>query len=160
MSIKSSTVLIVATLALVLPLAGCGGARASQGAEGDQAKESIVADKKTSDYDVTIDSCTTATDYAGDPCVLVTFTFTNNSDKPQSMGVATNVDVYQNGVECSPAISPDAHSADLLNKVKPGGSISVTSAYSTTDSSDVEVDVYETFSLDKTPIASQTFSLS
>ena len=76
------------------------------------------------------------------------------------MATATSIEVYQDGVQREMAISSDVDTSSYMNKVKTGSSIEVKLVYGIEGTSDVEVEVYELFSLDKATLASQTFSLA
>ena len=99
----------------------------------------------------------------GGDAVCITFTFTNNSDEAEAFGTATRVTVYQDGVQQDTAIPADspANYGNVLNKVKPGASITVDSVYALANTtSPVEVEVTELFDLDQTVLAEKTFNLS
>lgn len=155
--------------ALSLTTLGCGSSASSSttttadapasGSAQTQAAAPQEAAPAQSDYAVTIDGVQLASDYEGNPCVGVTFTFTNNSDEATMFQAAVNPEVYQNGVSCEMAISSDIDTSAALNKVKPGASNQLTLAYSLKDLSDIDVEVSELWSLDPAMIASQTFSL-
>ena len=116
-----------------------------------------------SDYTVTIDGFTITQDYDGAPCIAVDYTFTNVSDSsPTSMQLATNITVYQNGVECEDAYFADGNSSDgYTNKVKAGVSVNCTRAYKLQDTtSDVEIEVAPLFSWDDALLAYQVYQIA
>ncbi|MBQ9059387.1 MAG: DUF5067 domain-containing protein [Atopobiaceae bacterium] len=137
------------------PAESSASAATESSAAAEQAEEAAPDGK----YVVTIDGAQTSTDYAGNPCVIVNYSFTNNSDKATSFMVAVNADVYQNGVECELAIGSDADSSTAMNKIKPGTTIQVQQAYSISDNSDIEVEVAELFSFSDEKLATATLSL-
>ena len=140
MKLASVVVPSVVAGALVLTLGACGskasnssgdaGANSNQSAATETKKAEPASDSKIA---VTIDGVTQASDYNGNPCVIVNFTFTNVSDEDATSFMAsTNVDVFQ-----------------------------VQQGYQLKDNSDIEVNVYPLISFDdKKPLAQQTFSLS
>lgn len=160
---KASRILLgVAAGMLSLTLIACGGS--SDGGDAASADEPAAAAEEEqapeSDYAVTIDGCSMATDYEGNPCVVVDFTFTNNSDEATSMGAATNVEVYQDGVELEMAITTDVDTGGYTTNVKTGASTPVKLAYTTTSTSDIEVEVYDfTNFTEDVQLAAQTFSI-
>lgn len=167
MKLASVVVPSVVATALVLTLGACGSKSSSSSGDANAdsnsnaTTETKKADPASAKVAVTIDGMRQTTDYGGKPCIVVDFTFTNVSeDDPTSFMVATNVDVFQNGVELDSAIVSDIDSSASMNKVKAGSSIAVQKAYVLNDSSDVEVNVYPLVSFDKKPLAQQTFSLS
>ena len=98
---------------------------------------------ENSDYQVTIDSYRIVEDYDGAPCIAVNYTFTNVSDdSPTSMMMATDITVYQDGVECEDAYFSGENSDGYTNKVKAGVSVEVTRTYKLQNTtSDVEIEV-------------------
>lgn len=134
-------------------------ADASSAAGGDtQAAEPAPAQEV--DYAVTIDGCRVTEDYQGNPAVVVTYTFANNSDEAKSFMVALSPKVFQNGVELNTAIGSDWDSEKYMSDVKPGASTTVEMGYELEDMSDVTVEVEELFSWDDVLLAEQTFSLA
>ncbi len=117
-------------------------------------------DEVSSEYAVTIDDCTTTTDYAGEPAIVVTYTFENNSDKATSFMVAIDDECYQNGVQLDFAVVDDADSQSSMNDVKPGASTTVQKAYLLDDESDVTVECKELISFDDVMLAEKTFSVA
>ena len=113
-------------------------------------------------YSVTIDDSRVVEDYDGAPCIAVDFTFTNVSDDtPTSMQLATNITVYQDGVECEEAWFADDNSDGYTNKVKAGVSVQVTRVYKLQNTtSDVEVEVGQLFSWSDDLLAYQVYKLS
>lgn len=169
--------LLMASL-LSVTLVGCGGsssssaqktegeapAEASAEATGEEEQKAEEQKKeepeKASKYAVTIDGVRLAEDYAGAPCVIVDYTFTNVSDEDAaSMMVALQAEVYQNGVQCDRAITSEVDSQNEMNKVKMGSSTPVSIAYSVKDTSDIEIEVKEMLSFDNTLLASGTYPL-
>ena len=112
-----------------------------------------------SDYAVTIDGCRVTEDYAGAPVAVVTYTFTNNSEKATSFAVALRPQAFQDGVELNTAIGSDWDSEKYMKDVKPGSSSTVEIGYNLEGESDVTVEVTELFSFDEMLLAEQTFSL-
>ena len=109
---------------------------------------------------VTIDGCRVTEDYQGNPAVVVTYTFTNNSDEATSFMVALYPKVFQNGVELGTAIGSDWDSEKYSSDVKPGSSTTVEMGYALEDMSDITVEVEELLSFSDAVLAEQTFSLS
>ncbi len=100
-----------------------------------------------------------ASDYAGAPVAVVTYTFTNNSEKATSFAVALRPQAFQDGVELNTAIGSDWDSEKYMKDVKPGSSSTVEIGYNLEGESDVTVEVTELFSFDEMLLAEQTFSL-
>jgi hypothetical protein len=148
---------------LMLSLGGCGSSSKSASTDAattDAAASAQAATTATTKYVVSVDSAAMGEDYQGNPCVIVSYTFTNNDEDAQSFMVAVNPEVYQNGTQCETAVCSDIDSQAQLSKIKTGTTEQVQVAYTVSDTSDVEVEVYEFASISKTPLAKQTFSLA
>lgn len=115
-----------------------------------------------SDYKVTINGYNIVEDYDGAPCIAVDFTFTNVSDDtPTSMMLATDITVYQDGVECEDAYFSGENSDGFSNKVKAGVSVDVTRTYKLQNTtSDVEVEVGQLSFWDDSMLAYEVFQIS
>lgn len=128
----------------------------------EQAGDSQPADKAEvdTDYPTTIDGAEVTKDsYQGKDVIVVTYTWTNNSDKATSFTVALNAQAYQNGVELETSLFTDGAEVGDLRDVKPGTTSTVKIAYELADTSEVEVEVKEQFSLNDDIIASQKFAV-
>lgn len=170
--------IIIGVLAVLLILVVVGGGGSKDKDESGTSTESTTqssqaTEEKTqattqeqpssgSDYTVTIDGASIGTDYAGAPCIIVNYTFTNvSNDEPISFLWAVSDGVYQNGVECESAILSDA-TDKYSNDIKKGVSIGVTRAYKLNDTTtDVEVTVLDKqFFGDDIVLAERTFSIA
>lgn len=161
---------IVASAALVgcLALVGCSGSSksssSSSSAEGaaNEAAPASQASSEQSDakYAVTIDDCQVTTDYSGKSAIVVTYTFTNNSDKATSFMVAIDDAAFQNGVELDTAIVSDIDSQSSMSDIKPGATTTVQQAFLLDDTSDVTVECTELISFNDEVLAEKTFSVA
>ena len=129
-------------------------------AAGDSGSAAEQSEATQAAYGVTIDGCRVTEDYQGNPAVVVTYTFTNNSDEATSFMVALYPKVFQNGVELGTAIGSDWDSEKYSSDVKPGSSTTVEMGYALEDMSDITVEVEELLSFSDAVLAEQTFSLS
>lgn len=120
---------------------------------------SIATDSK---YSVTINGYELTEDYDGAPAIAINYTFTNVSDdNPTSMDLATNITVYQDGLECERAYFASDDGDNSSSKVKAGKSIDVTLAYKLVDTtSDVEVEVGQLFSWNDDLLAYEVFKIA
>lgn len=151
-----------AVLALVGCDAGSGAGGGSAGSENEPvpAEQAQPATTVESDYAVTIDAARVTQDYEGNPAVVVTYTFTNNSDDTTSFLVALNAQVFQNGIQLDAAyMVDDVDVSSTMTNIKPGASIQVEEVYALNDMSDIEVEVSELFSFSDELLASRTFTL-
>ncbi len=148
---------VAASLAVAgcLGLVGCGG---SDEPAGDAAQEEQEPEVQ-SDYEVSIDGARLTEDYEGNSAIVVTFTWTNNSEDTTSFAAALMPTVFQNGVELETAVVVDDQydSSGYLAEVKTGGTTEVQMAYLLEDESEVEVEVEELISLDDVVLAETTF---
>lgn len=114
-----------------------------------------------SDFSVVIGESAQTEDYEGNPALVVTFTFTNNSDDDANFMFAVSPKAFQDGVELESAIllNDDFDMENALKDVKPGVSLDVQWAYVLDGSSDVTVEVTELMSFDDTVLATKTFSV-
>lgn len=113
-------------------------------------------------YVVTIDEAAMGTDYQGEKAAVITYTFTNNSDKACNFMTTIGAKAFQDGVQLEGAIGVDGvDSQDLMKDIKPGKSITVQQAYVLADTKNpVEVEVTELFDFSDELIAQKTFNLS
>lgn len=134
---------------------------ASQSAspQSSSAAQATSTSSMASEYDVTIDDATTTTDYSGNPALLVTYTWTNNSSDATSFAVALHAQCFQDGVECPLAVVSGADT-NSMTQLKPGASTTVQQAYQISGTSDATVEVTKLISFDDTILAEKTFSIA
>jgi len=155
-------------------LAGCGvltswdesDARANQEARDQQAVETRAVAEPVEpvapdrDFEVTIDSAMTTTDWGGDPVIVVTYTFLNLDGRDRSFGWSVSDKAFQNGIELDSAYLVDGlDSGASTRDVKPGVSITVQQAFELQDMSPVTVEVKEWISWDDEILATIIFTL-
>lgn len=123
-------------------------------------------DYSLSDCQVTYIKHELSTDYDGNPCLILYYTYTNKSDEPKSaMGNSCYIKAYQNGIECDPATIPfDVKNTAIDNHLKnimPGISLEVAEAFKISDKSDVTLILTDIFDiLGDSPTATATLSLT
>lgn len=113
-------------------------------------------------YAVSIDGCEQITDYQGKPAIMVTFTWTNNSDETRSFLTAISDKAFQNGVQLETAIVTDGNDSAgaSMNDVKPGATTTVTQCFLLADSSPVTVECTEWASWNDEILAEREFTLN
>lgn len=85
--------------------------------------------------------------YDNKPTVVITYTFTNNSDEAAAFYTAFTDTVYQDGIECERSYNLDETNED--KNIKPGSSIDVKLAYVLNDTTtNINVEVGGFLSLD------------
>lgn len=117
-------------------------------------------EKEASKYAVSIDDCTVTTDYSGKAAIVVTYTFTNNSDKATAFFTAVSAKAFQNGVQLDTGIVQDVDAQSSVSEIKSGATTTVQQAYLLDDQSEVSVECTELISFDDTVIAEKTFSVA
>lgn len=163
---KKQMIAIASTVALVgcLGLFGCGGDEATEPAESAEATTEAAEPAEevpASDYTVTIDSATVGQDYEGNPALIVTYSWVNNSEEATSAMAALYAKCFQNGVQLESAIMmEDIGGEGYTAEVKPGAGTSFGLAYALDDQSDVTIEVTELISLDDTILAEKTVSVA
>ena len=145
---KKAITFITLFALLLATLCSCTGTGNAQDQGSGSASSSSSSNSNLGDYNVIIDSCRLATDYEGEPIVIVKYQFTNNSDEPACFAWSLEYDAFQNGVglnECWFADDSANYSSDNQTKeIKTGASLSVEVAYKLNDSTtDVEIEVSE-----------------
>ena len=103
------------------------------------------------DYTVEIESATITQDYAGDPAVVITYSWTNNSSETTSPLFSVSTAVFQDGVGLESALITDDSVYDSNMRtadVRPGTTIEVQEAFSLYNTtSPIEVEITESFTL-------------
>ena len=111
-----------------------------------------------------IDSCRLATDYKGDPIVIVKYKFTNNDDDPACFSWSLECNVFQDGIGLNTCYLSDdsAHysSDNQLKEIKKGATLDVEVAYELNDTTtEIEVEVSELISFNDKKIVKR-FSIN
>ncbi len=166
MKIRTSGVIALLAVAS-LGLAGCAKSPGSSGSTTEDAGSNSApsaaapAPAPKSDYVVKITGSSLDKDYEGKQVIVVSYDFTNNSDKAQNFMFAVKAQAFQGGIELSDlAIGVDSVDSSLaLADVKPGSTVTVKEAYILRDNSTVSVEVRELISFDDELLASQDFTV-
>lgn len=155
---------MVAALALVgcLGLMGCGGSDGSSSGSGDSGEAAQEQEEPEPAVDcdyLSIDGARLTENFEGNQVIVITYTWTNNSDENTSFGITFNDTAFQNGVELERSVVADdsVDSIGYLDEVQPGATATVDMVYELEDESEVEVEVTEVVSLDDAVLASATF---
>lgn len=97
-------------------------------------------------------------DYNGGPAVVVTYTWTNNSDKTTSAMLQLTEKAFQDGVELSAAFIGNSEVYDAeqaFKELRPGASLDVQCAFAlTSEASAIEFEVAELFSTSEDAVRS------
>lgn len=109
------------------------------------------------DYYVEVKGASLVKDYDGNPAVVITYAWTNNSEDTTSAEVALMAKAFQDGVQLNTAFIGDAsvYNSELSFKgIRPGTTFEVQCAFElTSESSVIEFEVSELFSLSDDTVA-------
>lgn len=96
-------------------------------------------------------------DFAGNPCIMVYYDYTNNESTASSAMVDVSLKAYQHGEACEAAIPENNDDAidHFTAEIQPGQTVNVCQAFTLTDESDVTVQAQEAFSFDEDAVAKQ-----
>lgn len=96
-------------------------------------------------------------DFAGNPCIMVYYDYTNNESTASSAMVDVSLKAYQHGEVCEAAIPENNDDAidHFTAEIQPGQTVNVCQAFTLTDESDVTVQAQEAFSFDEDATAKQ-----
>ena len=117
------------------------------------------------DYTVEIKSAVVTQDYDGNPAVVITYSWTNNSSETTSPMLSMSTSVFQDGIGMNSAFIYDdpAYDGDMYTTdVRPGTTVDVQEAFELNNTtSPIEVEITEAFAWE-TPaeIAYETFEIS
>lgn len=116
--------------------------------EASSASDTDTIDMSNERFTIHYTKHTVVSDFAGSPCLLVYYDYTNNSSDASSAMVDVNLQAYQNGTALSAAIPENNEDAiDLyMAEIDPGKTVNVCQAFSLTDESDVTLLAGEAFS--------------
>ena len=80
-------------------------------------------------------------DFAGNPCIMVYYDYTNNSSSASSAMVDVSLKAYQHGESCEAAIPENNDDAidHFTAEIQPGQTVNVCQAFTLTDESDVTI---------------------
>ena len=133
-----------------IPEKATGSSASSASADASSASvASSTSEKKSAKYEASIDDITVGEDYKGNPALIVTYTWKNNSDKNHSFAAALHPRCY-----VMSGIDSEGYMAD----VRPGYGTTLQMAYELKDTENpVDVEVYELASFKGDPIAAKTY---
>lgn len=100
-------------------------------------------------------------DFAGKPCLLVYYDYTNNGTVSSSAMVDVSLQAYQNGKACDASIPETNDTAvdNFMKEIEPGKTVNVCQVFSLSDESDVTLKASETFSFSDGQTASQILKI-
>ena len=105
-------------------------------------------------------------DYEGNPCLIVYFIWTNTTNETTNFWLTYNTRAFQDGIELTGiTFIDDTENAELMNNdsvnLRPGATIELAKTFVLrSDSSIVEVEVWNNFSFDSKPLMLLTIDTS
>lgn len=114
-------------------------------------------------YAVSILGAKLANDYEGNPAIIITCEWTNNSTETVSALTAFTQQAFQNGVQLESALmlADSGFDPQIMTSLRPGASTTIQYAFTLRDStSAVEFELTEFLALTDTGTAKKTFDLS
>lgn len=125
------------------------------------ASEEDTIDMTTEKFSIRYTRHSIEKDFAGNPCLLVYYDYTNNGTTASSAMVDITLHAYQNGTALNAAI-PETNDDSIdqyLSEIQPGQTINICQAFSITDMSDVTLQATEAFSFGNGQTTSQILKL-
>jgi uncharacterized protein YaaR (DUF327 family) len=125
------------------------------------ASEDQVIDLTTDTFTIRYTQHRVENDFAGNPCLLFYYEYTNNSSSTSSAMVDVNLLAYQNGASLEATIPASNDSAidHYMSEIQPGETVTVCQVFALTDTSDVTLNASASFSFGSGDTASQVISL-
>lgn len=129
----------------------------SSSSSSPEATESDTLNLTTDKFTIKYKKHTITNDFAGNPCIMIYYDYTNHSSSASSAMVDVNLKAYQHGEVCDAAIPENNDDAidHYTAEIQPEQTVTVCQAFTLTDESDVTVQVQEAFSFDEDATASQ-----
>lgn len=133
-------------------------AKSASSAASASSSSSAAKSKASSKYEASIDDISVGEDYQGNPALIVTYTWKNNSNDSRSFASTLHPRCYQNGVQLNSAFMMGIDSNGYMADVRPGYGTTFQMAYELKDTQNpVDVEVYELASYKGSPIATKTY---
>lgn len=129
----------------------------SSSSSAPEATESDTLNLTTDKFTIKYKKHTITKDFAGNPCIMIYYDYTNHSSSASSAMVDVNLKAYQHGEVCDAAIPENNDDAidHYTAEIQPEQTVTVCQAFTLTDESDVTVQAQEAFSFDEDATASQ-----
>ncbi len=128
----------------------------------EQASEEAGALDYTSDnFSLTYVKHEVQSDFAGNPCLLLYYDYTNHADTPSSPMVDVHIAAYQHGSALTATISASniAEVDNYLKETTSGETVTVCQVFELSDLSNVTIQMEEAFSLGNSNVQSQILIL-
>lgn len=122
-----------------------------------QASEEDTLDLTTEKFTIKYKKHTITKDFAGNPCVMIYYDYTNHASAPSSAMVDVSLQAYQHGETCEAAIPENNDDAidHFTAEIQPEQTVTVCQAFTLTDESDVTIYAQEAFTFNEDASAKQ-----
>ena len=129
----------------------------SSSSSAPEVTESDTLNLTTDKFTIKYKKHTITKDFAGNPCIMIYYDYTNHSSSASSAMVDVNLKAYQHGEVCDAAIPENNDDAidHYTAEIQPEQTVTVCQAFTLTDESNVTVQAQEAFSFDEDATASQ-----
>lgn len=150
---KKKLLIAIALIIVVLFFIGIGNSNSESNSDDTTAGQISAAEAgKISSFNVTIKDSRIAKNSEGEPVLIVTYSFTNNSNNAAAFLYSVSEKLYQNGVELSAEYFTygidDYNVDDASKEIKPGVTFDVQRAYVLNDTeTDVDVEISDYLSI-------------
>lgn len=120
--------------------------------ETEQPTDDNIIDLNTGKYIIKYTGHAVGSDYEGNPCLIVYYDFTNNSDENTSSAASVFMKAFQNGIQCDTAVFMEENEAlgNYLTEIQPGTTINTGQCYSISDMTQVTLEASELITFDDT----------
>lgn len=117
--------------------------------EPEQPADDNMIDFNMGEYVVKYTGHAIGNDYEGNPCLIIYYDFTNNSNEATTAQLHSYIQAFQNGTECESAFFMDENEAirNYSTNIQPGVTINVGEPFKISDMSNVTIEASETFSI-------------
>ncbi len=117
--------------------------------EPEQPADDNMIDFNMGEYVVKYTGHAIGNDYEGNPCLIVYYDFTNNSNETTTAQMHSYIQVFQNGTQCESAFFMDENEAirNYSTNIQPGITINVGEPFKISDMSNVTIEASEAFSI-------------
>ena len=116
----------------------------------EETRESMEGEGDLGEYHVVINSAKKDVDYEGNPVIVISYTWTNNSEETTSPMGSMITQAFQDGVEIDDGILDHEYN-DGMSDVRPGSSIDVDAVFNIKSDSTVEFEISAIEDMFKSP---------
>lgn len=114
-------------------------------------------DMTTDKFAIHYTSCRVTNDYAGNPCILIYYDYTNKNSSPSSAMTDVRLQAIQNGqtLEITLPAEDDTSVDQFISEVNPGQTVNVCQVFSLKDKSDITIQASDNYAIGGGTVTSQ-----